>query len=86
MEVNIMFWFEKKPAKTNYAKIVLIVLGVVAAVGAIGYAAYAICKKKKAAECDCCCDCDCDCDELFLDDEDFCDDVEVEIEDAVEAE
>ena len=38
-------------------------------------------------DCDCCdcCDCDCDCDELFFEDDDYCDDVEVEMEDAVEA-
>jgi flagellar basal body-associated protein FliL len=69
--------------KTSVFKIVLIVLAVIAALAAIAGVICAIKKKKKAAICEC--DCDCDCDELFFEDEDFCDDVEVEIEDAVEA-
>jgi hypothetical protein len=71
--------------KTSVFKIVLIVLAVIAALAAIAGVICAIKKKKKAAICECDCDCDCDCDELFFEDEDFCDDVEVEIEDAVEA-
>lgn len=73
---------ERRP---SYFKIVLIVIAVVAAMAAIAGVICAISKKKKAAVCECDCDCDCDCDELFFEDDDFCDDVEVEIEDAVEA-
>lgn len=76
--------FEKRSEKTSVFKIVLIVLAVLAALAAIAGIICAIKKKKKNAAC-CEGDCDCDCDELFFDDEDFCDDVEVEIEDAIEA-
>jgi hypothetical protein len=69
--------------KTSVFKTVLIVLAVIAAIAAIAGVICAVKKKKKAAICDC--NCDCDCDELFFDDDDYCDDVEVEIEDAVEA-
>jgi flagellar basal body-associated protein FliL len=74
---------EKNNGKHSYFKIVLIVIAVIAAIAAIAAIVCAVRKKRKAAACECTCDCDCD--ELFFDDDDFGDDVEVEIADAIEA-
>lgn len=71
-----MFFFEKKPAKPNVAKIVAISVGVTFAVAAAVYGLYIFCRKYCRL---CVCDdefldddCDFDCDCEFCNDDDEC--------------